>query len=212
MPRALPRKKWRARARRYSDPLPTRRLTLFLPDVPISVTFGALIAASNFPNARVQKWDADTLQRNVLRQILAYGLLFHCPDSFMAFIWYPDWNLGYFIPWKNVGFAGALALDALLLGLLLAGGLLALRLSRTNRWGATVPVAAGLLVFAGVMAFVWERYNHVGTFAQYHAGSAAAASGDAVFQMFTALAGAYLIVPLATLLGSNLLRARAVGN
>ncbi|MFH1130909.1 MAG: hypothetical protein V1754_06210 [Pseudomonadota bacterium] len=182
---------------------------MYLPDVPISVTFGALIVASNLPGKKNSSADQNELKRSSFWQVLVYGLLFHCPDSFFAFLWYPDWNLGYFLPFEKVGIVGALVLDFVgLLLLLFLGRHLALMASKRRKALVWIPIVGSFLVFAGVLGAVWDRYLHVGTFATYHAGKAALANTDPVFSMFTTLAGAYLIVPLATLLISNLIRAR----
>lgn len=175
---------------------------MYAPDLPVSVAFGGLIALSNLPRQALPGESADALWRRVRLQILAYGLLFHCPDSFFAFIWYPDWNLGYLVPWSSVGYGGALILELGLLSLLLFGGWATLRLPPKLRW---LPLVLGFAGLAAALAAVWGPYNAVGTYAEYHAGTARAMLDDAVFQMFTTLAGAYLVVPLVALVASNLL-------
>lgn len=169
---------------------------MFLPDLPVSVAFGSLIALANRPAVSDPQWPARTF-----RVTLLYGLLFHCPDSFFAFLWYPDWNLGYYVPWERVGLGGAALLDFLLLGVLLAGAWLGVRFGRARAGGALAVAGVAGVAFAAVMAMVWDRYQHVGTYAQYHAGAARLAIEDPAFQMFTALAGAYLLVPFLTVLG-----------
>lgn len=178
---------------------------MYLPDLPVSVAFGGLIALSNLPRHTRSGESAADLWRRVRLQLLAYGLLFHCPDSFFAFVWYPDWNLGYAVPWASVGYAGALGLELGLLALLVFGGWVTLRLRSGLRW---LPAALGFTGLAAALAAVWGPYNSVGTYAEYHAGLARPMLHDAVFQMFTTLAGAYLVVPLVALLASNLFMAR----
>lgn len=179
---------------------------MYAPDLPVSVAFGGLIALSNLPRHAVSGETRDALWRRVRLQLLAYGLLFHCPDSFFAFVWYPDWNLGYLVPWSSVGYAGAFVLELGLLALLVFGGWATLRLPGRLRWAPMVLGFAG--VFAALAA-VWGPYNAVGTYAEYHAGTVRPMVEDGVFQMFTTLAGAYLVVPLAVLVVSNLLAGRA---
>lgn len=179
---------------------------MYAPDLPVSVAFGSLIALSNLPRQARLGETADTLWRRVRLQILAYGLLFHCPDSFFAFVWYPDWNLGYLVPWSSVGYGGALLLELGLLALLLFGGWATVRLPSKRRW---LPMVAGFCGLGVALAAVWGPYNAVGTYAEYHAGAARPMIEDAVFQMFTTLAGAYLVVPLAALVVSNVLTGRA---
>ena len=174
---------------------------MYLPDLPVSIAFGALIAAAHRPQVPDAEWAPRTYRRT-----LAYGLLFHCPDSFFAFLWYPDWNLGYLVPCANVGIAGALGLEVVLLGVLLLGAWLGIKLGRSRPWGALALAVGAFAVVGGVLAAVWDRYQHVGTYAEYHAGLARLAAGEGVFRMFTALAGAYLIVPLAALLAFGYLQ------
>lgn len=169
---------------------------MFLPDLPVSVAFGSLIALANRPAVPDPQWPARTY-----RVTLLYGLLFHCPDSFFAFLWYPDWNLGYYVPWERVSLGGAALLDVLLLGVLMAGAWLGVRFGRERAGGALAVAAVAGVAFGIVMAIVWDRYQHVGTYAQYHSGTAALAVKDPVFQMFTVLAGAYLLVPFLSVLG-----------
>ena len=61
------------------------------------------------------------------------------------------------------------------------------------------------------MALIWDRYVHVGTCEQYRQGAAPLAAADPAFQMFTTLAGMYLLVPLAVLLLINFLGAKNEG-
>ncbi len=180
---------------------------MFLPDVPVSIMFGGLIAASNL---RASGGDRAAWRRRSLRQTALFGGLFHCPDSLFAFRWYPDWNLAYVIPWTQVGWGGALLLEGFLFLALLLGCHWAT--SGRMAWGrAFAPMVTGALAFGAVMAAVWGPYNHIGDHAAYHAGKAVPAATDPTFLMFTTLAGAYLIVPLLTLLVTNHLRAPVSG-
>jgi hypothetical protein len=173
--------------------------------------FGGLIAASNLPASQKLGEGPRDWQKRSLTQTALFGTLFHCPDSLFAFLFYPDWNLGYFVPWESVGFLGALFLEAVLFGLLLLGCWWAT--SGRMTWGRVMtPPVMGLVGFAVVMVVIWDRYSRVGDYAQYHAGTAVLSAESSTFQMFTTLAGAYLIVPLLTLLTYNLLRARKAAN
>lgn len=174
---------------------------MYAPDMPVSVAFGSLIVASRV--WRRPAVDLAELRRVSLWQVLAYGLCFHLPDSLTAFVWYPDWNLAYVVPWEQVGWSGAAAMELGLLALLLLGRELSLRLVAVRRSLAVVPALVAAVLFASVMAAVWERYLHVGDYADYHAGRAVPGVQDAVFTMFSTLAGMYLIVPLMVLLAYN---------
>lgn len=181
---------------------------MYLPDIPISVAFGGLITASNLPLLKAGIATRDELRRRTLRQVLVYGLLFHCPDSFFAFIWYPDWNLGYLFPFEKVGYFMALVLDLGLLLMLMLGRWLALAAAKRGGGFAWIPISLSFIIFAVILTCVYDRYTHIGTFAEYHAGVAMPTSTDPTFTMFTTLAGAYLIVPLIALLAANLVGAK----
>jgi len=176
---------------------------LYYPDLPISVAFGAVIVATGLPARGMP--DFDRISRRSLWQVLVYGLFFHCPDSTFAFIWYPDWNLGYYVPFEKVGWAGVVLLELLLLGLLLAGRGLALKAARKKAGLVWVPILTMFLVFGVVMSVVYDRYIHAGSYETYRAGLAPLASADPVFQMFTALAGFYLLTPFVLLNLYNIL-------
>jgi hypothetical protein len=178
---------------------------MYLPDIPVSVAFGGLVAASNLGRLRSGQWNRHDLRRKSLFQVLVFGLLFHCPASITAFVWYPDWNLGYLAPFEKVGWPLALLMEAGLLLLLLLGCWLALACAEKRPALAWAPIILSLAAFAAVMALIWDQYTHVGTYEQYHRGAARLASSDPTFQMFTTLAGMYLLVPLAVLLIKNFL-------
>jgi len=184
---------------------------MYLPDMPVSVAFGGLVVASNLGRVKAGKWSWEELRRRSLYQTLVFGLLFHCPDSLSAFIWYPDWNLGYFTPFSRVGWPLALLMEAGLLALLLLGRWLALRAASRRPALAWAPVLASFAAFAAVMALIWDRYSHLGPYEQYHRSLAPLASLNPTFQMFTALAGAYLLVPFAVLILNNFLGAKKEG-
>ena len=181
---------------------------MYLPDIPISVAFGGLIAASNLGRVRSGQWSWEELRRRSFWQVVGYGLLFHCVDSLFAFVWYGDWNLAYVVPFARVGYAGAVAMEAGLLGLLLLGRWLVLIVSRKRPVLAWAPILASLALFGAVMVVIWDRYQHVGSYDQYHQGTAVLATTDPVFTMFTTLAGAYLLVPLAVLIAFNIYHGR----
>jgi hypothetical protein len=182
---------------------------MYLPDIPVSIAFGGLVAASNLGRVKSGQWDRDDLRRRSLWQVLGFGLLFHCPASITAFVWYPDWNLGYFAPFEKVGWPLALLMEAGLLLLLLLGRWLALACAERRPALAWAPIILSFVTFAAVMALIWDRYIHVGAYEQYHRGAAPLAAADPTFQMFTTLAGMYLLVPLAVLLLNNFLGRRA---
>jgi len=166
---------------------------LYYPDLPISVAFGAILTATGLPAGKTP--DFDRISRRSLWQVLIYGLFFHCPDSTFAFIWYPDWNLGYYFPFAKVGGAGVVFLELLLLGLLFSGRWLALKAARKKAGLVWLPILTMFLVFGAVMFLVFDRYIHSGSYETYRAGLAPLASADPVFQMFTTLAGFYLLTP-----------------
>lgn len=183
---------------------------MYWPDAPVSMAFGGLIVASNLGRVKTGQSSWDELKKRSLYQTLAFGLIFHCADSFFAFIWYPDWNLGYVTPFARIGYGGALLMEVGLLLLLLLGRWLALAMAREKFARVLWPILVSFALFAVVMALVWDRYQHVGSFADYHRGTAALAAADPVFTMFTALAGAYLLIPFLVLLATNFIQARKI--
>jgi hypothetical protein len=129
----------------------------------------------------------------------------------LGFIYYPDWNLGYFVPWEKIGYPLAAAAELFLLILLFAGrwlGHVAVERGRGYIWYLLI---ACFLVFGAVLAAVWDRYSHIGTYAEYHAGQAVLGSADPTYQMFVTVAGLYLIAPLLVLLLSIMASARGHG-
>ena len=171
---------------------------MFLPDLPVSVAFGSLIVASqvrsHLDGEAVDPSAIAALRRRSFWQTLVYGACFHVPDSVTAFVWYPDWNLAYLVPWERVGWLGVVVMEAILFGLLFAGRALSLALlERGRRRLVLAPAVAAALVFAVVMGVVFDRYL---------------AERDRVFDMFSTLAGMYLVVPLLVLLGYNHFRPR----
>lgn len=174
---------------------------MYAPDMPVSVAFGSLIVASRVWRRPVV--DVAELRRVSFWQVLVYGLCFHLPDSLTAFVWYPDWNLAYVVPWEQVGWAGAAALELGLLALLLLGRELSLRITAIRPSLAVVPALCAAVVFGVVMLFVWPEYIYVGSYKDFHNYRAVLGSEDPAFTMFSTLAGMYLIVPLVVLVGYN---------
>ena len=98
---------------------------MYYPDLPVSMAFGGLIVASNMARHQRGVDSGDQFRRRTFWQVLVYGAVFHCPDSMLAFIYYPDWNLGYFVAWDKIGWPLALVGEVFLLLLLFAGRKLA---------------------------------------------------------------------------------------
>ena len=184
---------------------------MYYPDLPVSMAFGGLIVASNMARHQRGLDNGDQFRRRTFWQALVYGAVFHCPDSMLAFIYYPDWNLGYFVPWEKIGWPLAIVGEVVLLLLLFAGRKLAHAAVAQGRGRIWFLLGACFLVFGAVLGSVWDRYLHVGTYAEYHAGQAVLGSADPAYQMFVTVAGLYLNAPLAVLQLSNIAGARGRG-